>query len=259
MAEQSYAPDEKVEEGKSPTRKAKLEHKPEWVVLFLGSRGAGKSTLMYYNINKISRFLIYDPLDQPLYRQFETYHAGTYRELVDRVREVAKGGSGRRGMKLRYVAYNDSDDEFERICRLVDKAPIPFIFIIEEIASHIRGHTMTKYFYRLVRMSRNEKKGIWLTTQHPKMVPPKLRNNIDVVYCFALWEPESIDYAQKWLGKGYDPKSLEPFGYYMWVSHQGERRLIRYPPLILSRKEKRLTTKKGQPSVESFKQELDEE
>lgn len=213
---------------------------------------------MYFYMNKIPKFLIYDPLDQPLYRQYETYNASTYGDLVNRIKEHGKGQGGR-AFKVRYVAYTDSDDEFERICRLVWQAPFPFIFIVEEVASHIRGHSMTKNFYKLVRQSRNQNKGIWVTTQHPKMIPPKFRNNVDVVFVFKLYEPESIDYAQKWFGTGYQPDSLDAYAYYMHVAAAGERRLIRYPPLRLSRVDKRKSTKKGAGfGTQDIEEELEE-
>lgn len=215
---------------------------PSKVVLFLGSRGTGKSTRMYALMKESPRFLIYDPLDQPLYREFESYNAQTLRSLKERIDEVASGK--RRIMRLRYVAWEDDDAEFERVCRIVDKARVSFVFIVEEVASHIRGHSLTRNFYRLVRTSRNFNKGIWMTTQHPKMIPPKVRNNVDMAFVFKLYEPESIKYAKSWFGEAYSPESLEEYGYYLYIA-AGSKRLLKYPPMKVRKRLLKKSTEKG--------------
>ena len=66
------------------------------------------------------------------------------------------------------------------------------------------------------------------------------------MFTFRLNEPESIEYAKRWFGEGYDPGGLEPFGYYMWTSGSGgESALYKYPPLKVDSKLKKKIEKKG--------------
>lgn len=225
--------------GETERRTRQIVIDPEWVVGYFGSRGTGKSTLMLVHMQEVKRAIIYDPIFMNHYRMYETFDFRSFQQMKKRVMDAREDN---KKLIVRYVAWDDTDEEFERVSDLVWKCGYPVIFIVEELAGHIHGGNLTPIFYRLIRQGRNRAIGIWFSTQHPKMIPPKVRNNCDALWAFAIYEPDSKKYLQNWIGENYTPERLQKYGFFYWKS--GEPGLIPCKPLTLSKRLKQLTSKK---------------
>lgn len=187
------------------------------ILLILGQRGCGKSTLSEMMTEDCRRLFVYDTLNNCRVRGVIIE---SYDELVAFWSSILdKNPKAERTFPFRIIYRPvDPQEDFERICDLVYSLGY-LTFLVEEVDSFIGSQkdSLPRDFLNIVQRGRHRDIELIGITQRPYAIPPILRSQAKEIYTFRQFEPRDIDFMRAFIGDEADKiRDLADYEYIFW-------------------------------------------
>lgn len=184
------------------------------IIVLLGRKGSGKTSLAKHMIRDKRRLLIYDPMGQfsdcgvvindpvVLIEYLKRNIAGSFR-----------------------VVYQPADDigtdiavEFENTCEIVHCLE-DLYFVVDEVDTYAQSNNCPPYFNNLVQRGRHKRISLVVTTRRHTETTRHLTAQADILISFSQHEPNDLKYLGTFFGKEADNLPTLPPYHYIKFEH----------------------------------------
>ncbi len=184
------------------------------IIVILGRKGEGKTTMCKYIMRDLGRFVAYDPIrqftggvrfeDREKIRQFliQNYHI-RYKAIYQPILESVGTKEDEEKALL----------EFEALCLMVQYLYNVY-FVIDEIDMYTSANKCPSVFKNLVMRGRHREISIICTTRRHTETSRHLTAQADMIISFRQQEPNDIKYLSQFFGEKADLlPTLPPYHY----------------------------------------------
>jgi len=199
-----------------------MEKKSE-IILIIGRRGCGKTTLAKDFIKDKNRLIILDTMKE--------YNIGY---LADKYIDFAKYVYKNRYNDYMKVSYYPTEKSikavFDVICDMLWEMS-NITFVIEELARFMNSKSYPESFDRLTRASRHKCINIYGITQRAVDIPVLLRSQSNKICTFQQIEVADVNYLKQ-LFDATDIKKIRNFDKFEYLEYldNGEKTVKRFKP-----------------------------
>lgn len=179
------------------------------IILVIGQRGTGKSTIARQLIKDVKRLLIYDTLGRDYFDGVCIDNITTLNETWRKVYD--------KNFRIIYQPLNPRED-FAYVCDLVFKCG-DMTFLVEEIDTFVPldPRSIDSEFLMLVQRGRHQEIELIGITQRPYAIPAILRSQCKDLYTFYQFEQRDIEWLRGIIGNtAEEVPSLKQFEYFHW-------------------------------------------
>jgi len=156
------------------------------IVLILGRKGSGKTSLVRAIVPKLERVVVLDPLEE--------YHglirARDFNSLLSFLEAVHEH------RKIRIACTFSTMEEYERAIYLVREVGNIWI-IIEELNYFVDCWSHEEAYLDLIRFGRHDGVSILMVAQRAAEIPKLFTSQSDAIVSFKQTEPRDLDYLSK--------------------------------------------------------------
>lgn len=186
-------------------------------IFITGKTSSGKSVWIINNIDKIPRFVFYDPKHE------HDINAVVLHRVDDLPRALQKYS------RISFRPFLIDDEMFNRLCRYVWNQGNTLL-ILDEIAFHVDSFKIMPYHSLLQRLGRKRGIGVWNCTQRPRSAHNTLLSETDHVVSFKLM----LETDRKKLAFSFDPlflksNTLSDYHYIYYSTREDHARIC--PPV----------------------------
>jgi len=184
------------------------------IIVILGRKGEGKTTMCRYLMKDLDRYIAYDPI-----RQFE---GGVKFEDREKLRQFVVNNYHTRFKAiyqpiLESIGTKEDEEkalrEFEALCLMIQHTYNSY-FVIDEIDMYTSANKCPPVFKNLVMRGRHRAISIICTTRRHTETSRHLTAQADIIISFQQQEPNDIRYLSQFFGEkaGLLP-TLKPYHY----------------------------------------------
>lgn len=181
------------------------------IVIILGNRGMGKSTLANHIISKFNRTLIFDAtcndynIGEICYYAINLYNYVNYPKVTFKPKE-------------------DINYAFNFFTSFILKTQVNRMILVDEIEQFASKHKINPNLAKLVRWGRHANLGFIFVSKTTSEIHNLLLSQANHLFCFKIHLPNQLEYLSKWIGKEIINKirNLQPhyFIYYNFLSNE---------------------------------------
>jgi len=177
---------------------------------FFGRKGSGKTTLVGRYLEHVDRFVVCDTLNE--------YACGKiFTNLGDFARYAKKQGAG----PIRAVVRFGSDDEFERLARMVQvigETSGDILFVIEEADIRCSPQFIPPAMDQLIRYGRHWNVSLVAVSRRPAEISRHFTAQADTIIAGQTYEPRDLDFFRARCGEEFASKvsALPRYQFALW-------------------------------------------
>ena len=166
------------------------------LIMILGKRGSGKSSLLEKKLGQLPRFVLYNTLMEDCYSKFQQIEK--FEELCkeitrDTYRISYRGNDG--------LSMEEDFDYCTRLCFATGN----MTFAVDEIDLHSSPISLSQPLEEMISLGRHRNVDFYCASRRPYLIHPLIRSQANRIYSFQQTEPRDL----KWCSEVMSPNTLE--------------------------------------------------